>query len=476
MIFNVISRSDTFIHRKQQELIHDASYHESLFQYISIKDCMKRFFIFLIAIICSAPLFGQQYKGEIAGSIIDGRTKEPLPAVNVQIMELHSLGASTDTNGFFSIKNIPVGTYSLKAAIIGYDGTIVTNVVVSTGRSTKVTIKLSEQAVQTNGVTVQASYFSRTNDIAPLSVNDYDRAEVKRQPGSIQDVQRVVQNLPGIASSNDNVNELIVRGGAPYENLTVMDYMEIPSINHYPNQFNSAGPISMINIDLVDDVQFSAGGFPVQYGDKMSSVMDIAIREGDREKNFASNTGFNMAGYGTLMEGKLADGKGSWIFSARQSLLELVDKLVGMSAISLTAIPKYWDTQAKIVYDLSPSTKLSISGLYGDSKIYIAGDPKESNSQKAGITDSSSIDNIDDHSKQYVLGMNIKQLWGKDGYSVLSLYTVGTQDYVNVQDDFTKRAYDASGNVVSYSTLNSNPVFYSDDDESFIALKYRYVL
>jgi hypothetical protein len=70
------------------------------------------------------------------------------------------------------------------------------------------------------------------------------------------------------------------------------------------------------------------------------------------KKDFASNTGFNMAGYGTLMEGKLADGKGSWIFSARQSLLEVIDKLVGMSAISLTAIPKYWDTQAKIVYDL----------------------------------------------------------------------------------------------------------------------------
>ena len=68
--------------------------------------------------------------------------------------------------------------------------------------------------------------------------------------------------------------------------------------------------------------------------------------------------------------------------------------------------------------------------------------------------------------------MNIKQLWGKDGYSVLTLYTVGTQDNVNVQDDFTKRVYDASGNVVNYTTLNSNPVFYSDDNESFIALKY----
>ncbi len=204
---------------------------------------MKWISVLSFVLIWNSTLWGQQYRGEIAGSVTDSKTQEPLPAVNIQIMEQPSFGASSDSSGYFTIKNIPVGTYRLKAAIIGYDGTIVTNVVVSTGRSTKLAIKLSEQAIETSGMTVQASYFSRENEIAPISMNNYDRAEVKRQPGSVQDVQRVVQNLPGIASSNDNVNELIVRGGAPYENLTVMDYMEIPSINHYPNEFNSAGPI-----------------------------------------------------------------------------------------------------------------------------------------------------------------------------------------------------------------------------------------
>ena len=167
---------------------------------------------------------------------------------------------------------------------------------------------------------------------------------------------------------------------------------------------------------------FSAGGFPVQYGDKISSVMDITIREGDRNKGFASNTGFNMAGIGTLMEGRLADGRGSWIFSARQSLLEFVDQVIGMSALSLTAIPKYWDTQTKVVYDLSPTQKLTLNGIYGDSRIDINGNPKEANPQRANSIDFSSLENVDVHNKQYVLGINLKSLWSKEGIRALSLY------------------------------------------------------
>ncbi|RPI07034.1 MAG: TonB-dependent receptor [Ignavibacteriae bacterium] len=434
---------------------------------------MKIIMFGVLIFIAVLPLSAQSFKGDIVGYIIDGKTQEPLPVVNVRVVELPAFGAVTDSSGNFSIHGIPVGTYSLKATLIGYESMILTNVVVSTGRSTKTSLKLFEQAVEVGGVTVRASYFTRNNEIAPLSVNSYDRAEVKRQPGSVQDVQRVVQNLPGVASSNDNMNELIVRGGAPYENLTVMEHMEIPSINHYPNEFNSSGPINMVNIDLVEDVQFSAGGFPAQYGDKISSIMDITIREGDREKGFASNTGFNMAGFGTLMEGRLADGKGSWILSARRSFLEVIDQMIGMSAISLTAIPKYWDAQTKIVYDLSPTQKLTLNGLFGDSRIYIDGNPKQQNKNLAGMTTLSSVENVNNQNKQYALGMNLKSLWGKEGYSVLSLYTVGTQYNTDVQQVFSDRRYDRNGNVVSYQFHSAKNVFNSHNDEAFYALKYE---
>lgn len=418
-------------------------------------------------------LAAQDFRGDISGSVIDAKTQERLPAVNIQLMELPSIGTVTDPNGSFYLTAVPVGTYSLKATIVGYEGVILTNVVVSTGRSTKVLVRLFERAVEVGDVTVRGEYFDRGSRLSPLSMNSYDRADVKRQPGSAMDVQRVIQNLPGVASSTDNINELIVRGGAPYENLTIMESMEIPSINHYPNQFNSAGPINMVNIDLVEDVQFSSGGFPAQYGDKMSSVMDITIREGERNRAFASNSGFNIAGIGTVLEGRLSEGQGSWILSARQSLLEFVDKVVGMSALSLTAIPKYWDTQGKLVYDLSPTHKLVLNGMFGNSRIYLQGDPKEANVRRANQIDSTSVQDVNVHSWQYVFGASLKSLWGKVGYSVLTLYAAGNQYNVDARDDFTRRVYGPTGNVLDYSTLTSRTVFSNRSDEEYLAAKYE---
>ncbi len=424
----------------------------------------------LSLLVLSQPL-SAQHMGEVTGTVIDARTKEPLPAASVVVLEQPSLGAVTNASGVFTLRGVPVGTYNLKATMIGYQGSLLPNVVVSTGRSTKVMFKLDEQAVEVQGVTVQATYFGRDNQVSPVSVNSYDRADVKRQPGSNQDVQRVIQNLPGIASSTDNVNELIVRGGAPHENLTVMEYMEIPSINHYANQFNSAGPINMVNIDLVEDVQFSSGGFPAQYGDKMSSVMDLTIREGDRNAGFATNTGFNMAGVGTLMEGCLAGGRGSWIFSARQSFIEVVDKLVGLSTLSLTAVPKYWDAQTKVVYDLSSTQKLTFNGIFGDSRITIDGDARERDELRAGRVDTSGIEDVQAHNRTYAAGINLRSLWGGSGYSVLSLYTAGNMYSATVRENLMAREYDSRGDVLHTDLMNSREVFTNLSNEDLAALR-----
>ncbi|TAK56830.1 MAG: TonB-dependent receptor [Bacteroidetes bacterium] len=434
---------------------------------------MKLFSFILIFSTISLPIFAQQHKGDITGKIIDAVTQEPIPSVNIVVVEKSTVGASSDVEGIFKIRALEVGTYSLNVSALGYQPQIVTNVVITTGRATPVMIKLEESAIQVEGVTAEASYFSRAQQMSPVSANVLDRSEVLRSPGGIQDVQRVVQSLPGVASSTDNINELIVRGGAPFENLTILDHMEIPSINHYSNDFNSAGPINMVNADMIEDMQFSSGGFPAQYGDKSSSVMSLTVREGDRNKPFASKTSLNMAGIGTLIEGGFADGNGSYIFSARNSLLEIIDAIMGLSTISLTAIPKYWDTQGKLTYDLSPSQKLSLNMLYGDSRINLEGDPKAKDEERKNMLDSSSVWTMYPVTKQYAVGLSLRSLFGKEGYSMLTLYSSGTSNDMDITEDFAVRQRDANGDAQSYDILNSRKVFFNHSIESFVGAKYE---
>lgn len=436
---------------------------------------MSRHHIVFFAALFFSTLAAQEKRGEISGQIVDGATQQPLVGANIVVVERPAVGTTTDANGKFLIKNLEVGEYSLRTTLLGYQTSVLTNVVVSTGRSAKVMIKLEETPLEIAEVEVKADYFSRAGSISPVSTIGLSGAEVARSPGSIQDMNRLMLSLPNVGNSNDESNELIVRGGAPHENLTVMDYIEIPSTNHYPNEFNSGGPINMVNVDLIEDVRFSTGGFPAQYGDKLSSVMDVTLREGDRRRAFASNTGFNFAGFSTVMEGGIGCGKGSWILSARRSLLETLDNITGISALGLTAIPKYYDAQFKIAYDLSPTQKFMASGIYGDDRILINGDPKEKNAQKAGITDSSGVQNVDVHTNQYAVGASLKSLWGNEGFSVLTLYSYGNQYDVGVTDDFTRRSYDLAGKVISSSLINSRNLYTENNYESVLAGRYDVV-
>ncbi len=429
--------------------------------------------IFILLLFLFSATLAQERHGEITGQVRDGNTQEPLAGVTVIVVEQPILGASTDTSGYFTIKNIAVGEYSLKVSFVGYKPAVITNVVVSTGRSAKVTIRLEESAVTMEGVNVQADYFDRASAISTVSTIGLDGAEVKRSPGSIQDMDRIVANLPGIANSNDQYNELIVRGGSPNENLTIMDYIEIPSTNHYPNQFNSGGPINMVNVDLIQDIQFSTGGFPANYGDKMSSVMNVTTREGDRNRGFASNSGFHFAGFSTVMEGGINNGKGSWIISARRSFLEVLDDVIRISAIGLTAIPRYWDAQAKVVYDLSPSQQLIFSGIFGEDKIGETGKPKVTDKSKAGTVDSTALESFDFGSKEFAFGVSLKSLWSTKGYSVLTFSGIGNMYRVSASQDYAVRSFDMNGEVTDYRILNSRQTFHMNANEIFGGLKYE---
>ena len=122
------------------------------------------------------------------------------------------------------------------------------------------------KAVETEAVSVTAGYFTASEE-QPVSAIQFSSEEIRRAPGSGGDVSRILLSLPSVAKVNDQSNALCVRGGNPIENTFYIDNIEIPNINHFPDQATSSGPIGLINVDFIEDVAFYAGGFS-----------DVAIR------------------------------------------------------------------------------------------------------------------------------------------------------------------------------------------------------
>jgi outer membrane receptor protein involved in Fe transport len=209
-------------------------------------------------------------------------------------------------------------------------------------------------------VTVTESVF-----LAPEEIKNsgflVQRREITKSAGALQDVARYVQTLPGVAiGSNDFRNDIIVRGGSPLENLFIVDNIEIPNINAFANFASAGGTVSLLDAELIEDVTFLSGGYPAPYINRASSVLQVAQREGARDR-FRARATIGFAGGGTILEGPIKKGKGSWIVSARRSFLDLFTDDVGFGGV-----PVVYTFNAKALYDLTPRDRIwavSVSGL-----------------------------------------------------------------------------------------------------------------
>jgi hypothetical protein len=218
---------------------------------------------------------------------------------------------------------------------------------------------------------------------------------------------------------------LIVRGGSPLENAFFVDGIEIPNINHFPAQGSSGGPLGMLPVDLLRDVTFSAGGFPVRYGDRLSAVMDISFREGGRD-GIEAQTDLNFTGFGGVLEGPLG-ARGSWLLSARRSYLDL---LVSAIDIGTSVAPWYGDAHAKIVYELSPEHRVSFVGLWSD-------DHNDPDAETAAENDMQYYGRQDVYNA--TAGLTWRALWSARTFSESSVSWTG----MRFRENFLKTGSDA---------------------------------
>jgi hypothetical protein len=316
--------------------------------------------LFVFGFLCLAGLSaGAQAaarNGVIEGRVVHAVTLQPISTAQVLVPGT-GRGAQADSAGRFRITGVPVGVVSLQARALGYAPVSIADVAVSVTKPTEVTVKLSPVALSLAAVQVQASYFAPPPD-APVSTATLSREETRRAPGVQEDVVRAVALLPGVAVTQAGRNDLAVRGGAPYQNLFVVDGIEVPNINHFGSQGSTGGPLSLINIQFVDETQFSAGGFGARYGDRTNSVTSLTLREGSRA--FGGEANLSATGYGAFVEGPLG-ARGTFLLGARRSYLDLVFKAAGLGFI-----PAYTDLTFKATQRLNAKTTLSFLAVGAD--------------------------------------------------------------------------------------------------------------
>lgn len=322
---------------------------------------MKRIIttLIFITILCFASLSGitvahAQSSGLLEGQVVDAVTREALVGAGVLILGT-STGTTSDAAGQFAIRGLAPGIYRVQVSYIGYQAKVQSDIIISPGKQVELQIELEPSAEVLSEVVVQPSYFS-DNSVSPVSTQSLTNEEIRRAPGGNEDVVRAIAVLPGVVQTSAGRNDLIVRGGAPSENLYVVDGHKVPNINHFGTQGATGGPLSFINLDFVRDITFSTGGFNAQYGDRLSSLLELKIEDG-RTDRVGGKATISASQFGADLEGPLGR-KGSFILSARRSYLDFIFRSAGFGFV-----PEYWDFLGKATYHLDSNNKISFLNI-----------------------------------------------------------------------------------------------------------------
>ncbi len=341
--------------------------------------------------------------GTVAGEVVRLATGQPVAGATVSVDGTQK--TQSDGAGRFRIEGLTPGVHELGVVAPGFVPLRQPDVVIVAGRAATVSLRLPEPARLAENVSVAASYFARPDDI-PTSAFSMSSEEVRRAPGALGDVSRVVQALPGLGARDDQRNDIVARGGSPSENLILVDGFEVPAISHFAAYGASGGNLAMIDAEVVGDARFLAGGFPAPYGNRLSSVLEVGLREGSRTR-YQGQLQLGISGAGLVVEGPLGT-RGSFLATARRSYLDLIAGPFGVRDV-----PEYSNYLVKASYELSPSHQLSLVSLGGRETIH----------EDVPLSD---LENPDTIVTQYlasrtVSGLKLRSLFGTRAVGTFSL-------------------------------------------------------
>lgn len=315
---------------------------------------MRKLLFIAICWVLAGALSAAWSQTTIKGKVTDALNNEPIPFANVILLGTDQ-GATTDDNGNYEIAGLKPGLYDVQASFLGYQDMTVYEVQTTTARPAEVNFELAGQAENLTEVVVQASPFKKTEE-SPLSLRTIGVSEIQRNPGGNRDISRVVQVLPGVTTSASFRNDLIIRGGAPNENRFYLDDVEVPNINHFATQGAGGGPVGLLNVNFIREVDFFSGAFPANRGNALSSVFQFRQRDG-RSDRVGATFMLSATDIGATLEGPIGE-KTTFMASARRSYLQFL-----FQALGLPFLPTYNDFQVKVKHKFDQRNELTFIGL-----------------------------------------------------------------------------------------------------------------
>jgi hypothetical protein len=311
----------------------------------------------LLVLMLALPISAAYARATVSGKIKDAATGESIPAVAV-LVEGTTRGAAANVEGFFSIPNLAAGAYTLIFNSLGY-ARHTKEIVVVDGENQNLTILLHDAALQGQEVEI-IGIRDREPEYAPkVAQVEVTARELAKLPQLAEpDLFRALQATAGILPSNDFSAELNIWGGSGDQNLILLNGINVYKPTHL------GGLFSIFNMDAVKDVKLIKGGFGAKYGGRLSAVVDVADREGNRNE-VEGKVGLSLLSSTALLEGPLPHG--SWLIAGRRTYIDAATKLFKSIDIIEDDFPYYfYDFNAKVNRDFANGDRLSPSMYYGD--------------------------------------------------------------------------------------------------------------
>lgn len=288
---------------------------------------MTKFKLFLLTHLFLVSAYAQNYTQTLKGTVTDKALGTPLRGVTVSIDIDSSRYATTDSNGYYEFRNVPVGRIRITAVYSAYSDVSIPNLLLTSGKELVVNMQMEESVTNIGTMRAKAKVNKQKplNDMSNVSARTFSVEETQRFAAAVNDPARMATSFAGVVGADDGNNTIVIRGNAPSGMLWRMEGIDIPGPNHFASFNAASGGISILSAQLLANSDFVTGAFAAEYGNALSGVFDLKLRKGNSKKReYTLQAG--VLGVDLATEGPLSKKGGSYLVNYRYSTLGILQK------------------------------------------------------------------------------------------------------------------------------------------------------